>query len=128
MKPILRFNFNPSKVDQVPVLKLNRTMDKYQQGEVTMSVIQRNRKDKERKFEAKPFARGSNGMVCRWVEVVWFVLLLSLVTLTLNLYGCYCKFWFVHVQAFEGVRSEERKCLFRWTSAKKCGAALGLNT
>jgi len=67
-------------------------------------------------------------MVCRWLEVVWLVLLLSLVALTSTLYGCYCKFCFVHSQAFEGVRFEERKCLFRWTSAKKCDAALGLNT
>jgi len=50
-------------------------------------------------------------MVCRWLEVVWLVLLLSLVTLTSTLYGRYCKFWFVNVQTFEGVRSEERKML-----------------
>lgn len=57
MKPILRFNFNPSKLDQVPVLKLYRAMDKYQQGEGTMWVIQRNKKDKERKFERKVFRK-----------------------------------------------------------------------
>ena len=53
MKPILRFNFNPSKVDQVSVLKLSRIMNKYQQEEVTMWATRRSRVDKERKFERK---------------------------------------------------------------------------